>query len=109
MIPVYGWKCLSRKVVHSCIEKFSQGRSKVTDVARPRVDVAETTVERLLCCGFQITDQVMGQLYVLSMFEYHLFYGLYPFVTYLLTLPHNYEKNRLYVVFSNSLLCNCPH
>jgi hypothetical protein len=31
MFPVYGGKCLSRQAVHNWIEKFSQGRSKVTD------------------------------------------------------------------------------
>jgi hypothetical protein len=31
MFPVYGGKCLSRKVVHNWVKKFSQGRSKVTD------------------------------------------------------------------------------
>jgi hypothetical protein len=52
MFPVYGEKCLSRKALHSWVEKFSQGRSKVADDARPGAEVAETTVERLLCCGF---------------------------------------------------------
>jgi hypothetical protein len=33
MFPVYGGKCLSRKVVHDWVEKFSQGRSKVADDA----------------------------------------------------------------------------
>jgi hypothetical protein len=33
MFPVYGGKFLSRKAVHNCVEKFSQGRSKVTDDA----------------------------------------------------------------------------
>jgi hypothetical protein len=31
MFPVYGGKCLSRKAVHSWIEKFSEGRSTVAD------------------------------------------------------------------------------
>jgi thiamine kinase-like enzyme len=31
MLPVYGWKCLSRKAVHNWIEIFSQGYSKVAD------------------------------------------------------------------------------
>jgi hypothetical protein len=31
MFPVYGGKCLSHKGAHNWIEKFSQGRSKVTD------------------------------------------------------------------------------
>jgi hypothetical protein len=42
MFPVYGGKCLSRKAVHNRVEKFSQGRSKVTDGARP-----EATVQRV--------------------------------------------------------------
>jgi hypothetical protein len=35
MFPVWGGKCLSRKLVHKCVEKFSQGRSKVAYYARP--------------------------------------------------------------------------
>jgi hypothetical protein len=35
MLPVFGVKCLSRKVVHSWAKKFSEGRSKVADDARP--------------------------------------------------------------------------
>jgi hypothetical protein len=84
MFPVYGRKCLSRKAVHIWVEKFSQGRSKVTDDARPRAEVAETTVKILLCCGFRRTGKAMGQVYqcwwricreinVLSRFEYHMF------------------------------------
>jgi hypothetical protein len=49
MFPVYCGKCLSRKAVHNGVEKFSEGVSKVTDDARPIVEVAETTVKRLLC------------------------------------------------------------
>jgi hypothetical protein len=89
---------LSRKAVHVWIEKFSDGRSKVADNARPGAEVAETTVKRLLCCGFRCTGKVMGQVYqcwwricreltVSYRFKYHMFYVLYPFVTYLLTLP----------------------
>jgi hypothetical protein len=89
---------LSRKAVHNWVEKFSQGRSKVADDARPGGEVTETTEKRLLCCGFRRTGKAMGQVYqcwwricreidVLPRFEYHMFYVLYPFVTYLLTLP----------------------
>jgi hypothetical protein len=49
MSPIYGGKFLSRKAVHIWVEKFSQGRSKVADDARPgRPDeiVAETTVSQ---------------------------------------------------------------
>jgi hypothetical protein len=45
IFPVYGGKCLSRKAVHNWIEKYSQGRSKVADDARPVAEVAETTVK----------------------------------------------------------------
>jgi hypothetical protein len=48
MFPVYGGKCLMRKAVHSWVEKFIQGRSKVVDDARPGrpVEIAtEATVQ----------------------------------------------------------------
>jgi hypothetical protein len=35
MFIVYHGKCLSRNVVHNRVKKFSQGRSKVADDARP--------------------------------------------------------------------------
>jgi hypothetical protein len=62
-------------------------------------EVAGATVKRLLCCGFRRNGKAMGQLYqcrwricrginvFFSRFEYHMFYVLYPFVSYLLTLP----------------------
>jgi hypothetical protein len=94
MFPVYGGKYLSRKAVHIWAEKFFQERSKVADDA----EVAETTMRRLLCYGFRRTGKAMGQMYqcwwricreinVFSRLEYHTLYVLYPFVTYLLTLP----------------------
>jgi hypothetical protein len=57
MLLVYSGKCSSR------IEKFSQGRSKVKDDAQPGEEVAETTVKRLLCCGFRHTGKAMGQVF----------------------------------------------
>jgi transposase len=48
MFPVYGRKCLSRKAVHNWAEKFSQGRSEVSDNPRPGrpVEIAtEATVQ----------------------------------------------------------------
>jgi hypothetical protein len=61
--------------------------------------VAEATAKKLLCCRFQRSGKVMGQVYqcwwiicretnVSSGFEYHMFYVSYAFLTYLLTLPH---------------------
>jgi hypothetical protein len=63
MFPVYGGKYFSRKAVHIWVEKFSQRRSKVADDARPGEEVAETTVKRLLRCGFRRTGKVIGQVY----------------------------------------------
>jgi transposase len=43
-------KCLSRKAVHNWVEKFSHGRSKVADDARPDRPVevvTEATVQRV--------------------------------------------------------------
>jgi hypothetical protein len=40
MFPVYGGKCLFIKAVHNWVEKFSQGRSKIADDARPVAEVA---------------------------------------------------------------------
>jgi hypothetical protein len=60
---VYIGKCLLRKAVHNCVEKFPQGRSKVADDARPGAEMAQTAVKRLLYCGFRSTGKAMGQLY----------------------------------------------
>jgi transposase len=50
MFPVYDRKCLPRKAVHNWVEKFSQGRSKVTDDASPGRPVkiaTEATVQQV--------------------------------------------------------------
>jgi hypothetical protein len=59
--------------------------------------VAETAARRLLCCLFRRIGKAMGQVLIVLVgdmsrniffqFEYLIFYVLYPFVTYLLTLP----------------------
>jgi hypothetical protein len=92
--------CLPRKAVHNWVEKFSQGRSKVADDARPGADVAETTVKDFYAAGFGALVKrwykcinVGGGCREINVFfprfEYYMFYVLYPFVTYLLTLPRN--------------------
>jgi hypothetical protein len=43
MFPLYGGKCLSLKVVHNWVEKFSQGHSKVADDSRPCRPVKNAT------------------------------------------------------------------
>jgi hypothetical protein len=65
MLPVYDGKCLSRKAVQNWVEKFTQGRSKLADDARPGSEVAEITLKRLLCRGFRLNDKAMGQVYQL--------------------------------------------
>jgi transposase len=61
MFPVYGRKYLSHKAIHSWIDKFSQGHSKVADAARPGrpVEIAtEATlqqVEELIRADSRIT------------------------------------------------------
>jgi hypothetical protein len=50
IFPFYGEKCLSRKAVPNCVEKFSEERSKVEDDARlgrPVDIVTEATVKRV--------------------------------------------------------------
>jgi hypothetical protein len=52
IFPIYGGKFLSRKAVHSWVEKFSQRHPKIADDSRPGAEMAETTVKILLCYGF---------------------------------------------------------
>jgi hypothetical protein len=63
MFPVYGGECLWRKEVHNWVVKLSQGYSEVAVDARPGAEVAETTVKRLLCCGFRRSGKAIGQVY----------------------------------------------
>jgi transposase len=60
IFSVCGRKRLSRNVVHNWVEKFSEGRLKVADDARPGAEVAEATVKIFLCCGFRRTGKAMG-------------------------------------------------
>jgi hypothetical protein len=43
IFPFYGGKCLLRKAVHTWVEKFSQGLSKVADDARPGVEMTDNS------------------------------------------------------------------
>jgi hypothetical protein len=71
--------------------------SLMTKRSKRRCQVTETAVKKLLCCGFRRTGKAIRQAYqcwwriyreihVFSRFEYQIFYVLYQFVTYLLTL-----------------------
>jgi hypothetical protein len=46
VFPIYVGKCLSHKAVHNWVEKFSQGRSKVSDDARPVAEVADNNSQK---------------------------------------------------------------
>jgi hypothetical protein len=108
MFPVYGGKGLSRKSVHSWVQKLPPWWRTFRWWRRGwngGVEVAETAVKRLLCCALLCTGKAMGQVYqsswticreikVFSRFEYHIFYVLYPFVSYLLTLPRRHQTLR---------------
>jgi hypothetical protein len=56
--PVYGGKSLSSTAVHNWVEKVSQGRTGSNGGA----EVTETTIKKLLCCGFRHADKAMGQV-----------------------------------------------
>jgi hypothetical protein len=105
-------KCLLFTVGSVCrVKRFIGGSRNVANVSlmtkrlKRRCEVAETTVKMLLCCGFRPTGKVMGQMYqcwwriygeinVFSRFEYHMFYVLYLFMTYLPTLPRRLEHGK---------------
>jgi hypothetical protein len=59
MFPVYGGKWPSRKAVHSWVQKSSQGRRDRNGGA----EVAETTVKKLVFCGFRRNGKSIGQVY----------------------------------------------
>jgi hypothetical protein len=53
IVLIYGGKCLSRKAVRNWVEKFSQGRSRVADEARPGAEVVQTTVKNSYAAGYE--------------------------------------------------------
>jgi hypothetical protein len=63
MFPVYGGKSLSRKAVHNSVEKRGNRFADDEEEVETSAEVAETTVKRLLCCGFGRTGKAMGQVY----------------------------------------------
>jgi hypothetical protein len=81
--------------------------------------VAETTAKRLLCCGFRCTVKAMGQESVSMLVQDMsrnkcfflgsniMFYVLYPFMTYLLTLPHNMVSSSEAVLASSLAIQWC--
>jgi hypothetical protein len=98
--PVYGGKCLSRKAVHNWVEKRGNrlaGDEEVeTEVrkwlGRQSKDFyaagLDALVKRWDKC-YQWWWRICREICVLFQVQYHMFYVLYPFVTYLLTLHRN--------------------
>jgi phage terminase large subunit-like protein len=96
MFPLYGGKCLLRKAVHNWVKKYSQGSSKVTDDEIEVRNFLKQESENFYAAGFEALmkqwdkcipvggDMLRNKSF--SSFEYQMFYILYPFVTYLLTL-----------------------
>jgi hypothetical protein len=87
------------------VKGFTTGsRNSLKDVRKSQVRKwLRQQFKTFLCCGFRRTGKAMGQAYqcwwricreinvFVSRLEYHIFYVLYPFVTYLMTLP---RKNK---------------
>jgi hypothetical protein len=101
MFPVYSGKCLPHKAVYNRVEKLPSWSQTFRWWQRGwngGTQVAKTTVLDFYAVGFWHIGKAMGQVYqcwwricqeinVFPRFEYHMFYILYPFVTYLLPLP----------------------
>jgi hypothetical protein len=91
MFPVYGGKCLPRKVFHNWVEKFSPGRSKVADDAQPGAEVAENSrkTSMLRVSTHWESDGASVSVLVEDMSRNKcVFQDRISHVTYLLTLPH---------------------
>jgi hypothetical protein len=58
---------------------------------------------------YQFSWRIFREINIFSRFEYHTFYVLYPFVTYLLTLPriHYYLKVLVSVPVKCRIYGNC--
>jgi hypothetical protein len=63
MFPIYGGKCLSRKAFYKQVEKHGKRFTNDEEVETEVPKWLEPTVKSLLCCGFQRTCNVMGQVY----------------------------------------------
>jgi hypothetical protein len=91
MFPVYGGKCLSRKAVHNWVEKrckrFADDEEVETEV-RKRL---QQDSKGFCAAGYDALVKRCGKFIKAGggyVEKYHMFYVLYPFVTYLVTIPH---------------------
>jgi transposase len=86
MFPLYSGKCLLGKAVHNWVEKFSQGRSKVTYNARPgrpvdiETEVTVQQVEELIRADGRITiDSVATALGCSHVLAYSIMHDRFKF------------------------------
>jgi hypothetical protein len=98
MFPVYGGKCLLRKVVHKCFEKSLKDVRKSQVMPYQVRKLLRQQPKDFYAAGFEtllkqwdkcinVGGGYVEKLLFFPWFEYNMFYVLYPFVTYLLTLP----------------------
>jgi hypothetical protein len=94
MFPVYVGKCLSRKAVHSWIEK--RGR-RCADDEEIDTEVRKWLRQQSKDFWVRRTDKVMGEMLSvvedMSRSKCFYLYVLYPLMTYLLTLPRTLFHN----------------
>jgi hypothetical protein len=101
IIPLYGGKCLLHRAIHKWVEKFSQGQYKVSDYETEVRNWLRQRSKYFRAVGFGALVKKLGK-YV----NVHMFYVLYPFVTYLLTLPRMCTDHMTYFPkVSGSNLC----
>jgi hypothetical protein len=63
MFPVYSGKCLLRNAVHNCVEKFSQGRSKIAEMPDQELKWLRQQSKDFHACGFRRTGKAIGQVH----------------------------------------------
>jgi hypothetical protein len=100
MFSVYGWKCLSPKVIHNWLANVSLMRKWVETEVRKWLRQEsgdfyaadfDALVKRWSKCINTCWWRIRREINVSSRFEYHMFYVLYPFVACLLTLPRTFS------------------
>jgi hypothetical protein len=64
MFPVHGVTCLLPKAVHKRVKKLAKRFAVDEEVEMGGAEVGETTVKRLLCCGFRRAGIYVGGRYV---------------------------------------------
>jgi hypothetical protein len=101
IFPVYCGKCLSRKAVHNWVEKRGNGFADDEEVEtevwkwlrqQSRDFLLQVSTHwQIDGTSLSVLVEDMSRNNVFWRFEYHMFYVLYPFVIYLLTVPRMNE------------------